>query len=237
MRPTQAVSVVAAAVLVVVGAGCSSLQSERADKPAAPPIDPAQRAVRIETTGCGFASGRTGSGVAVGDGLIVTVAHLVARAEDIFAYFADEQGLSASVTAVDLNRDLALLRVPPNAMPVIEMSSLRDGAKGLIVEGAASGTVPFEVRQVVTLAIEEILGTDRHSRRGYELAAETATGDSGAGAYDEENRLIGIVFATSQEGESSWITSSAEIDDFLTAHGSDVTEIVCDSEESRIDLG
>ncbi len=79
---------------------------------------------------------------------------------------------------------------------------------------------------MVSLTIEEVLGTDLHSRRGYELDAETAAGDSGAGAYDNEGRLIGVVFATGRDGDSSWITSSIEIEDFLAArdHSAAATE-------------
>ncbi len=202
-----------AAMLLMVAAGCGS--GAHSGETIAPGFDPAKRAVRLETEGCGFASGRTGSGVAVGDGVVVTVAHLVARADGIVASVGDAGSENAVVTAVDLERDLATLRLPPNGIPDVEMASVGVGAEGLIVGGAASGTVPFEVKQVVSLTIEEVLGTDRHSRLGYELAAETVDGDSGAGAYDDENRLIGIVFATGQEGESSWITSSAEIQDFI----------------------
>jgi hypothetical protein len=142
--------------------------------------------------------------------------------------------VDAVVTAIDMDRDLAVLRLPPNDMPVIETSSAEVGAAGLIVGGATSGTVRFEVMDVVMLSIEEILGTDRHSRLGYELEAATTTGDSGAGAYDANDHLIGIVFATGQDGASTWITSSAEIEDFLAAHDSDVTPIMCDAAASQL---
>jgi S1-C subfamily serine protease len=229
-------SQVAAMIMVTVGTGCGSNELASNYEFLAPPPDPAHRAVHIETAGCGFAPDRTGSGVAVGDGLVLTVAHLVARADGISATVGDGVGVDAVVTAVDLNLDLALLQLPPNEVPFIEMSSAGTGAEGFIVGAAASGTVPFEIKEVVSLSIEEILGTDRHSRLGYELEASTRVGDSGAGAYDGENRLIGIVFATGEEGESSWITSSAEIEGFLAAHGSDKAAIVCDPGDSRLDL-
>jgi serine protease DegS len=209
-------SVVVATTLIIVSAGCGSNDLTR-PAPTAPRQNPEQRAVRIETTGCGFASDQTGSGVAVGDGLVLTVAHLIARADTITASVGNGRVVSAVVTAVDLNLDLAVLRLPPNGVPDIEMSSVGAGAEGLIVGGATSGTVSFEVKTVVRLTIEEVLGTDLHSRRGYELDAETAPGDSGAGAYDNDDQLIGIVFATGRDGESSWITSSVEIEDFLAA--------------------
>jgi len=227
---------VAALILVTVGTGCVSNELDSTNGFIAPPPDPAHRAVHIETTGCGFAPDRTGSGVAVGDGLVLTVAHLIARADGISATVGEGVGVDTVVIAVDLKLDLALLQLPPNEVPLIEMSSAGTGAEGFIVGAAASGTVPFEVKEVVSLSIEEVLGTERHNRLGYELEASTRRGDSGAGAYDGENRLIGIVFATGEEGESSWITSSAEIEGFLATHRSDRAAIVCDPGESRLDL-
>ena len=221
-------------ILIVLGTGCGSIQLANTRESLPPPLDPVHRTVRIETTGCGLAPDRTGSGVAIGDGLVLTVAHLVARADNLAALVGNGESVGAVVTAVDLSLDLALLRIPPDEIPSIQMSSANEGTGGLIVGGATSGTVPFVVKEVVRLSIEEILGAERHSRLGYELEAATTAGDSGAGAYDGNNRLIGIVFATGQEGGSTWITASAEIEDFLAAHESDDPLVECDPETSRI---
>lgn len=172
--------------------------------------------MRLETEGCGFASGRTGSGVAIGDDLVVTVAHLVVEAEAIDAYLSGEEYENVPVLAVDRQTDLAVLRVPDNAIPAIEMSSAEKDASGLIVGGSTSGTVSFAVKNVVELTIEEVFGTTRHSRLGYELAASTADGDSGAGAYDAQGGLIGVVFATGEDGATTWVTASSEIEEFLS---------------------
>lgn len=225
-----------AAMVVIVATACSTGSSTGTGQPAPASFDAARRSVRIETTGCGFASGRVGSGVAVGDGIVITVAHLVAQADDIVATIGNHDPVEAVVTAVDLNLDLAALRVSPHRTPAVEMSGARRGAEGLIIGGAASGTIPFEVEDAVNLSIEEVLGVDRHDRLGYKLAATTVTGDSGAGAYDLSNRLIGIVFATGSDGESTWATSSIEVERFLADHHSDVTPLLCDAETSRLDI-
>jgi S1-C subfamily serine protease len=227
----------AAVAMALFGAvGCGSPASEATAQPDPPIFDPHQRAVRIETTGCGYAAGRTGSGVAMGDGVVLTVAHLVVRADTVLASVNDGAATEAAITAVDLNRDLAVLRLPPDGLPSVEMTSVAKGDRGLIVGGAVSGTVPFEVKGVMGVTIEEVFGTERHRRLGYEVLAATARGDSGAGAYDERNRLIGIVFATSPDGESSWITSSIEIESFLAHHRADTAPMRCVAESSRLDL-
>lgn len=178
--------------------------------------DPAARVVRLETEGCGYAAGRVGSGVAVGDGLVVTVAHLVVEAETVDAQVNGIEYPNVAVLAADRKTDLAVLRVPYEEMAGVQMSVVEKGARGLVVGGSASGTVPFEVKRVVELTIEEVFGTERHSRRGYEVAAATTDGDSGAGVYDENNNLVGIVFATSQDGATTWVTASSEIEEFLS---------------------
>lgn len=224
------------AAILLAANGCGSDTSAGSGEPTANEFDAARRAARIETTGCGLAPDRTGSGVAVGDGLVITVAHLVARADAIEVTVGNGEAVEAAVTAVDLNLDLAALRIPSNGIPDIELSDAARGATGLIVGGAASGTVAFEVKDVVSLSIEEVLGSARHSRSGYELRSVTTTGDSGAGVYDPEHRLIGIVFATGRDGESTWITSSAEVEGFLAETGGDHTPIACNAESSRLEL-
>lgn len=201
------VALLAGAVSLVSCAGVDGFASQN--------LEPELRAVTIETDGCRFASGRTGSGVAVGEDRVVTVAHLVARAQSVAIRLDAAEEEEAVVTAVDLERDLAVLRVASQTFPDVEVATAETGTRGHIVGGAASGTIEFEVKRPVELTIEEVLGTDRHSRSGYELMAGASDGDSGAGAYDEADRLIGILFATGPDDETSWLTSSEEIVDFL----------------------
>jgi len=216
---TRLVVVLVAPALV---AACGPFASD----PGSNRLEPGTRAVRLQTTGCGPASEHFGSGVAIGDDLVVTVAHLIARAGSVEASVGGASTEPVEVAAVDLERDLAVLRLAGDDFTRVEMAIANSGGSGRIVGGAASGTVPFEVRRRVNLTIEEILGTERHARLGYELAAVTGDGDSGAGAYDAENRLIGIVFATGEDGATTWLTASSEIEDFVASVGaSDVYEL------------
>lgn len=208
-------------------AGCGSGEQTSHGAATAQSHDPMHRAVRLETFGCGFASGRTGSGVAIGDGLVITVAHLVVRAESVHATVDGQEFEDVVVAAMDLHRDLAVLRLESDSTLPVEMSSVKKGARGRIVGGSATGNVAFEVKGVVDLTIEEVLGTGRYSRRGYEVDAMTADGDSGAGAYDDQNRLIGIVFATGQDGATTWLTASSEVERFLSTVGHSDSYALC----------
>lgn len=173
----------------------------------------------------------------MGDGVVVTVAHLVARADSVLVAVAGGDPVDATVLEVDPERDLAALRVAADDAPdAIAMSDGDTGARGTIVEGATSGTVPFVVAEKVSVSIEEVLGTDRHNRVGFKLNAATSGGDSGAGAYDEDGRLIGIVFATSDDGAVTWLTGSVEIQEFLAGVSADQTPLACNPDISRLEL-
>lgn len=218
---------VAAAILgIAVAAGCAAT-SRTGGGIGAEVVDPAVRAVRVDTTGCGYASDHFGSGVVVGDGLIITVAHLIVQAEGVTVSVADSSPAEVTVAAVDLQRDLAAIRFPETKVSQVETAIADTGTKGLIVGAAASGSVRFEVKRRVNLKIEDVLGTERHSRLGYEVSAVTTDGDSGAGAYDEGSRLVGIVFATGKDGATSWLTASDEVEDFLTTVGPAATYELC----------
>ena len=219
--------VAVALVGALVTAACSSATVQT--------VPPGDRAVELATTGCGYAAGRTGSGTAIGDGLIVTVAHLVVQADAITVTVGGVDRGPAAVIGIDRRRDLAALRLSGSALPAVETAQASTGTTGTIVGGAVSGNVDFAVKSAVEVSIEEVLGTTRHKRRGYQLDAGTARGDSGAGAYDEAGRLIGIVFAYSEDPRVTWVTSSREVVDFLTEVESTDTAFACNPEQSRLD--
>ncbi len=224
-------AIACAALLVIALSGCQTAVDPASDAD----LEPAARATHIATTGCGLAADRTGSGIAVGDGLVLTVAHLVAQADDLSLTVGEVGPAAAAVVAIDRRRDLALLRLEPNGIPDVELANeVAAGTEGRIV-ASASGTIDFTVADVVRIEIEEVLGTARHRRLGYELDVEIATGDSGAGAYDDTGRLIGVVFARATTPGTAWITSAAEIADFLEAGRRKTSSIACDPDRSRLE--
>ncbi len=196
-----------------------------------PLSDPARRTVRVETGGCGLATGRIGAGVVVEDELVVTVAHLVAEAETVRVQDGVD-AVEAPVVAIDLKRDLALLRIEGMRFPALDTSPAEVGDTGRIIGGVTAPSIVYTVEDRVALTIEEVLGTSRHRRLGYRLRANTGDGDSGAGAFDDAGRLVGIVFATG--GGSTWVTAAWEVEDFLARHRDAVDPLICDRERSRL---
>lgn len=148
--------------------------------------------------------------------------------------YPDGSRAAAEVLAIDTVRDLAALTVPVVDVDRPLIGTAKAGDTGHVVGGSTSGTVDLVVRQYASLNIEEVLGTERSGRRGYEIEAVTADGDSGAGVYDQEGRLLGMVFAVTAGGGSTWVTASEEIDQFVSQVDRSALRYVCDPETSRV---
>lgn len=216
----------AAIALAVVVAGCGPAVADPADAVAA-------RALHLTTTGCGHASDRTGSAVAIGDGMAVTAAHVVVQADEVAVTLPGvEDAVAAEVVAVDRRLDLALLSVPTD-LQAIRYGAGKVADSGEVVGSAVSGTVAYRIVQVANISIEEVLGTQRHERLGYQLDASTQAGDSGAGAFNAAGELVGIVFATSSDPSATWITASSTVESFVAANRF-ALPLQCDPELSRL---
>lgn len=219
--------------LAMIGAICAvTAACSSAAEPAS--VTSVDRSVRLETTGCGDAAGRLGSGIAVADGVIVTAAHLVVRSDEIAVAIGGGSRQLASLRHIDTQVDVAVLTVAPNRFPTVRTGRAVAGDEGLIVEAATSGTVPYVIDRVVDLSIEDVLGSGRFSRIGYDLNAVTAGGDSGAGVYDDRERLIGMVFAISEQDGSTWATAASEIEPVIEDAADAATTLVCDPARSRV---
>ena len=116
-------------------------------------------------------------GFVAGDGLVVTVAHVVGS-----SITAD--GRAARVIQVDRRNDLALLRVPG-----VRGEAPRFGA------GEAT-TVLGRPAPVVRHIRASVDGGPR--RAALELRAEVVAGDSGAPVVGADGRVAGVVFARSR---------------------------------------
>ncbi len=194
---------------------------------------PTQRAVVVSTTACGFASKTTGSGVVVGPGKVLTAAHVVVGASAVEVQFADGKTSAATVVLLDTGRDLAVLVAPNVEASEVEFVQLEVGESATLIEGASSGSVAVQVLRRASLNVDEVRGTERSSRAGYELAAVIDGGDSGAGVFDQQGRLAAIVFATSTERDGiAWAIRAEELESVLAAPPT--TGYSCDPTKSRI---
>lgn len=149
-----------------------------------------------------------------------------------------EVGVEATVVAYDTRRDLALLDLGDDGLTPVPDPPLvghaAAGGKGVIAGAGVSGDVAFTVEERTTIVIDEVRGVDRVRRSGYILDAATVRGDSGSGLYDEDGRLVGVLFAvSSDDGDRSWATAGTEVEDFLVddeVRGS----FACDPDASQL---
>lgn len=178
------------------------------------------RAVRLATLPCQPSIQATSSGFVIGDGLIVTVAHAIYGSRDFAVRDAAGQWFRPTVRYIDLERDLAVLELPEPTASMIEVRRAQKGDRVRMVAGAASGTVEGEVIRRVRLTTEVIGDRSRtSSRSGYELSLAITGGDSGAAVLDDQDRLVGLVFARSTNRNASWATAVTEIADILERRG------------------
>ncbi len=242
LATARAIAVILALAAMTVGCGRgdgSGSGRDGADSPIAEPTDLAaasERAVRLEVGGCGHADASRGSGLALADDLVLTAAHVVASGGPI-DIVVDGHSHQGDLVAYDPSRDLALVRPAPRlaAVPPAPTSgTLAEGEPGQIVGAATTGDVAATVTEVLIVEMDDVREPTRSTRRAYLTEAETAPGDSGAGFYDPDGRLIGLLFAVSTTDEArSWVTAASEIDAFLIDEES-TGSFACDPDRSKV---
>ena len=202
---------------------CAALLSDTAP-PLVDRID--ERAVAIATLPCARDLQATSSGFVVDNELVVTVAHALYESRDFAVRAASGEWHRATIQHLDLERDLALLRVGGLIARPVELAGAGAEDQVRLVEGAASGAIDGVVVRRVNITFN-ILGSDETaSRQGYELELAIDPGDSGAAVVDNQDRLVGIVFARSTRQPSrTWTTSVAEVVEILDQ--ADVPEWEC----------
>lgn len=144
-------------------------------------------AIDVRASGCGPRV-RFGSGTNIADGLILTVAHVVAGADTVDVIDTDGVTSSAEVVFFDPDLDVAALRpaVPIGVPAPLRAEPARADELGIIVlPRLVSDVVETEIIDVRILRPVTILTTDIYldndvERQGFEVEAPIDQGDSGA---------------------------------------------------------
>jgi serine protease Do len=152
-----------------------------------------------------------GAGVVVGDGVVVTNAHNL-RGEEVTVRFTDGRQEVAHVAGVDVDGDLAVLRVDTAGVAPLEWSEdgVRQGAAVFAVTSSAAG----ESR--VSLGLVASVGQSFRGPRGrritgsVEHTAPLPRGSSGGPMVDGAGRLVGI--NTNRLGEGFYQALPADAD-------------------------
>jgi S1-C subfamily serine protease len=148
--------------------------------------------------------GGQGSGFVLdGKGYIATNAHVVTsetdnkRAREVFVEFSDGNRVKATVVGVDLNADVALLKVEPQGL---SLTPLRLGVSHNLVVGEAVAAIgsPFGERQSLSIGVVSALDRNIDSLTRFKIGDAIQTdaainpGNSGGPLLDGRGQVIGI---------------------------------------------
>ncbi|HWB70121.1 MAG TPA: MarP family serine protease [Solirubrobacterales bacterium] len=157
--------------------------------------------VRVLGTACGL--GLEGSGWAIGPGLIVTNAHVVAGEDETTVTTQDGASLAATPVHYDPENDLALLRVGASIPTLSLAPDPKRGEAGAVLGYPENG--PYTATPARFGETEEVISEDSYGRGPISrsiayLRGAVRSGNSGGPMVDSRGRVLGTVFAATTSG-------------------------------------
>src|SRR5512145_1914673 len=136
-----------------------------------------------------------GSGVVVGEGIVVTNNHVVADADEIKITAFGQKDFDAELVGTDPKSDLAVLRIKDEKKELKPLA-LGDSARLRLGDVVLAIGNPFGVGQTVTMGIVSAKGRSDLGIVDYEDFIQTDAainpGNSGGALVDMEGNLVGI---------------------------------------------
>lgn len=134
--------------------------------------------------------GGSGSGFLVGDGEVMTSAHVVEGSRQVSIQYGREQRITGIVEHLDADRDLALISVPSlhgEPLAFFDLGTLKAGSECVVIGS------PLGLDQSVSRGI--VSNPDRRAGgvRLIQIDAPVNPGNSGGPIMDSEGQVIGIV--------------------------------------------
>jgi len=154
--------------------------------------------VKISSLGCGGLV--TGSGFPVGQGYIVTNAHVVSGTSDHTIWTPSGEQLQGTVVLFDPERDVAVLYTPADRTAPLTFAPAQRGTKGAVIGypgGGPEQESPAVVDGTIMAEGRDIYSSNTVTRQIFVITARVRPGNSGGPLVDLEGRVLGIVFATS----------------------------------------
>lgn len=158
----------------------------------------AHTVVKVSSVGCGGIV--TGSGFPVGDGYVVTNAHVVSGTTSHTISKPDGSTMRAEVVLFDPQRDVAVLYVPGYTPAGVTFAPGQRGTEGAVIGypgGGPEKIVPAVVDGSVSAQGRDIYNQGFVTRQIFVLQASVRPGNSGGPVIDLQGRVLGMVFATS----------------------------------------
>ena len=158
----------------------------------------AQSVVKVTNLGCGGLV--TGSGFPLGNGYVITNAHVVSGTSSHEVLTPNNIQLKATVVFFDPERDIAVLYVPDLSDPAVVFGAAARGTEGAVIGypgGESEKVVPAVVDGAVPAEGYDIYNQHLVTREIYVIQATVRPGNSGGPIVDLQGHVLGLVFATS----------------------------------------
>lgn len=161
-----------------------------------------------------------GSAVVIDRHYLVTVAHNVAGSEGgLTVTFEDGSEHVATLVGIDFDRDLALLRAPSVDRPILTVARAVTGEGGRLIRlrgDRERAEVPFLDTELIVAVGRNIYDEESPVRRdNVRVRASAGAGYSGGPLLNDQDELIGVVYAAARLDGTTYATASQEIDIFL----------------------
>ncbi|HTO01109.1 MAG TPA: MarP family serine protease [Microthrixaceae bacterium] len=158
--------------------------------------------VRVEAPACGRI--QSGSGFFVGNGLVVTNAHVVAGSEQVSLDDSSGTSHQAEVIHFDPKVDLALISTSFDR-PAFDLAPPQVGDAGLVMGFPGGGELapsPFSVGKRINAKGYDIYDGNLVTRDLLVLASELQPGDSGSAVVRKDGSAIGVAVAIAPDNKS-----------------------------------
>jgi S1-C subfamily serine protease len=176
----------------------------------------ANAVVRVSSLGCGGLV--TGSGFPIGDGYVVTNAHVVSGTSAHVIWTPTGTQLKATVVLFDPRRDVAVLYVPEYRVPALTFAAAAAarGTTGAVIGypgGGPEAVAPAAVDGEIVAESRDIYNNpDTFTRGIYVIQARVRPGNSGGPLIDLQGHVLGVVFATSAaDPTQAYALTAAEV--------------------------
>jgi len=196
--------VAGSAALVVAGLGAATFAHSPREPAGAPGV------LTVLVSGSTGVSD-TATGFLVPGHRVVTVAHVLDSGGAVSVRGRGAGRTSARVVRVDRRNDLALLApAAGDVMPITTAPARRTRLLSASTGGLRVLTV--QVRRRIEASVRDPGGGSVYSRAALELSAEVEDGDSGAPLVGTDGRVLGVLFARSeQRPETAYAVDGAAV--------------------------
>ncbi len=158
-------------------------------------VDALDSVVQILVARC--SAGGAGSGFVIGDGRVMTNAHVVEGASRVRVLTRGGERLDARVVQFDQATDVAVLDVEDLDADPLQPASPADPGDDAWVAGHPLGG-PLRVVDATVVGTRSYRGADQET---YVLQTRVRPGNSGGPLLDEQGNVLGLVFATAADGD------------------------------------